>query len=263
MRYRDRGPRQLPITYWVPRRDQSTLPELRRTPKMIKWLQKRLGPYPFDRIGVVIVPNFSAMETQTLVTMGGRLLSGYGHRAFRSDLLHEYAHQWYGDTVTPDNWKDLWLNESFAMYTQFRWEVSRGWETMGQVRRYLRETDNESRASDGPPGAYHRQQFASGCVYYCGALMIDRLRAEVGVTKFNDLWRALAAEAPQRQRQPVDLHHLGQRPVRREPRSVPDRLAHLPDDAQRLIGPAAVRPVNGRTGLSVAAHTMVVDVRLG
>ena len=190
VRYRDRGPRQLPITYWVPRRDQSTLPELRRTPKMIKWLQKRLGPYPFDRIGVVIVPNFSAMETQTLVTMGGRLLSGYGHRAFRSDLLHEYAHQWYGDTVTPDNWKDLWLNEAFAMYTQFRWEVSRGWETMGQVRRYLRETDNESRASDGPPGAYHRQQFASGCVYYCGALMIDRLRAEVGVTKFNDLWRA-------------------------------------------------------------------------
>ncbi|MFS8640983.1 MAG: hypothetical protein LOD90_09285, partial [Symbiobacteriaceae bacterium] len=36
-------------------------------------------------------------------------------------LLHEYAHQWYGDLVTPDNWPDLWMNESFAMYLQLLW----------------------------------------------------------------------------------------------------------------------------------------------
>ncbi len=189
VRHRDRGPHNLPITYWVPRGDQSTLSELRRTPKMIKWLEKRLGPYPFDRIGAVVVPNFSAMETQTLVTMGGQLLRDYGARSFRADLLHEYSHQWYGDTVTPDNWPDLWLNESFAMYTQIRWEVSRGWETMNQWRRYLKLTDNDSRASDGPPGAYHPQQFGDTCVYHCGALMLDRLRTKVGVSTFNAIWQ--------------------------------------------------------------------------
>ena len=189
VRHRDKGPHKLPITYWVPRNDQSAMSELRRTPNMIKWLERRLGPYPFDRIGAVVVPNFSAMETQTLVTMGGQLLSRYGRRAFRSDLLHEYSHQWYGDTVTPDNWKDLWLNESFAMYTQFRWEVSHGWETMAQVRRMLKSSDNGSRSSDGPPGAYHRTQFGDLCVYYCGALMLDHLRTKLGDTTFSAIWR--------------------------------------------------------------------------
>ena len=58
VRYRDRGPHGLPITYWLPRRDQRALPELRRTPEMIRWLEKHLGRYPFDRIGAVVVPSW-------------------------------------------------------------------------------------------------------------------------------------------------------------------------------------------------------------
>jgi aminopeptidase N len=189
VRHTDTGPHGLPITYWLPRRDQSTLPELRHTPKMIHWLESHLGPYPFDRIGVVVVPSDSAMETQTLVTMGGRLLSEAGHRTFRADLLHEFSHQWYGDTVTPNNWPDLWLNESFAMYTQIRWQVSRGWQRMAQWRRTLKNSDDDLRTTDGPPGAYHRQQFGELCVYYCGALMLDRLRTSLGVATFDAIWR--------------------------------------------------------------------------
>jgi aminopeptidase N len=187
VRYTDRGPHKLPITYWLPRRDQRALPELRRTPAMIRWLEKRLGPYPFDRVGAVVVPNDSAMETQTLVTMGNRLV---GDRLqFRADLLHEYAHQWYGDTVTPDSWKDLWLNEAFAMYTQIRWEVSHGYRTMAEWRAILRDNDQALRDSDGPPGEYDRAEFGELCVYYCGALMLDELRARLGEAQFNAVWR--------------------------------------------------------------------------
>jgi aminopeptidase N len=189
VRYRDTGPHHLPISYWLPRADRSTLSELRRTPRMIRWLEKRLGPYPFDRIGAVVVASDSAMETQTLVTMGGRLLPEAGHRAFRADLLHEYSHQWYGDTVTPDTWPDLWLNESFAMYTQIRWQVSQGWQTMARWRRDLASSDAGLRKSDGPPGAYHPQQFGDTCVYLCGALMLDKLRTRVGAGTFNAIWR--------------------------------------------------------------------------
>jgi len=193
VRHRDTGSHGLPITYWLPRRDptagQSLLAELRHTPKMISWLEGRLGPYPFDRIGVVVVPSDSAMETQTLVTMGGRLLAEAGHHAFRADLLHEYSHQWYGDTVTPDNWPDLWLNESFAMYTQIRWQVAQGWQTMAHWRASLAASDGDLRSSDGPPGAYHRQQFGDICVYYCGALMLDRLRTRLGDATFGAIWR--------------------------------------------------------------------------
>lgn len=187
VRYRDRGPHGLPLTYWLPRSDQRALPELRRTPAMIRWLESKLGPYPFDRLGAVVVPSDSAMETQTLVTMGSRLVAD--RLTFRSDLLHEYAHQWYGDTVTPTTWPDLWLNESFAMYTQLRWEVSRGWLTAADVRAYLLDHDARLRTRDGPPGAYHRLEFGQACVYLCGALMLDTMRTELGAEHFDQLWR--------------------------------------------------------------------------
>jgi aminopeptidase N len=155
---------------------------------MIRWLETKLGRYPFDRVGAVLVPSDSAMETQTLVTMGSRLLAD--RATFRSDLLHEYSHQWYGDTVGPDNWKDLWLNEAFAMYTQIRWEVSRGWRTMDQWRAILEDSDQSLRDSDGPPGEYDRRDFGQLNVYFCGALMLDRLRSRLGEAQFNAVWRA-------------------------------------------------------------------------
>ncbi len=187
VRYRDRGPHGLPITYWLPRRDQRALPELRRTPELIRWLEKHLGRYPFDRIGAVVVPDSSAMETQTLVTVGRRLMSD--RFLFRSVLLHEYAHQWYGDSVTPDSWPDLWLNESFAFYTELRWQVSRGWTTMADVRAFLQSKDADLRAKDGPPGAYYPDHFAEQCVYLCGALMLDRLSQRLGPVLFAQVWR--------------------------------------------------------------------------
>ncbi len=119
--------------------------------------------------------------------MGGRLL--FDRATFRADLLHEYAHQWYGDTVSPTTWPDLWLNESFAMYTQIRWEVAKGYATMGQWRRLLTEEDQSLRDSDGPPGAYHRGEFGELCVYFCGALMLDRLRDQLGDPLFGAVWR--------------------------------------------------------------------------
>lgn len=187
VRRSDRGPHHLPISYWVPRRDQRALPLLRRTPAMIRWLEAKLGPYPFDRVGTVVVPSDSAMETQTLVTMGGRLL--FDRATFLSDLLHEYAHQWYGDSVTPTTWPDLWLNESFAMYTEIRWEVAHGFATMAQWRALLTDEDQSLRDSDGPPGAYKRGEFGELCVYFCGALMLDRLREQLGEPLFGAVWR--------------------------------------------------------------------------
>jgi aminopeptidase N len=187
VRYRDRGPHGLPISYWLPRRDQRALPELRRTPDLIRWLEARLGPYPFDRIGVVMVPWASAMETQTLVTMGRPLIRD--RFGFRSILVHEYAHQWYGDTVTPDNWPDLWLNEAFAMHTEFSWQVSRGWTTWEDLRGFLVDVDGDLRRSDGPPGAYDPRRFAEDCVYLCGALMLDRLSTLLGPELFAQVLR--------------------------------------------------------------------------
>lgn len=191
-RYRDSGPHGLPISYWVEPRDRDLLPLLRKTPSMISWLEARLGRYPFQRIGAVVVPSQSAMETQTLVTMGRAL--GRSRLLFVNDLLHEYVHQWYGDSVTPNNWKDLWLNESFAMYVQIRYEVSQGTATMSHWRRTLQDYDQFLRREYGPPGEFDRADFASTNVYFCGAYMLDELRAKIGNRLFAKVLRTWPAQ---------------------------------------------------------------------
>jgi aminopeptidase N len=184
--YSDTGPHGLPITYWVRPEDRWELKYLRRTPTVLKWLESRLGRYPFAELGVVMSPTRSAEETQTMVTMGvGVLSASYGV----SDLAHELAHQWYGDEVTPDNWPDLWMNESFAMYIQIRWEAAHHVESIGQWRSYLNHYDQQFRRNDGPPGEYHKRQFAENSVYYCGALMLDRLHSMLPTAVFAKVLR--------------------------------------------------------------------------
>ena len=189
-RYTDTGPRGLPITYWVRPAERDHLPRLRRSPGLLRWLERRLGPYPFARAGAVVVPSQSAIETQTLVTMGNALTS---RAAGVPALLHEYAHQWYGDVVTPDTWKDLWLNEGFAMYLQIRWEVKHGYRTMAQWRRTLVQYDQILRDAYGPPGEYDRGSWGSTNVYYCVALMLDRLRSKIGAADFAKVLRGWPA----------------------------------------------------------------------
>jgi aminopeptidase N len=184
--YHQTGPHGLPITYWVRDADKGVLPLLRQTPAMLRWLEARLGPFPFDRIGDVVVPTNSGEETQTLVTIGPSVLdSSVG----RSDLLHEYSHQWYGDEVTPNNWKDLWLNESFAMYIQIRWEATHHVQSMHSWRQELNFYDARLRRKYGPPGEYDPTKFAELNVYFCGARMLDRLHSKLGDTMFGKVLR--------------------------------------------------------------------------
>ncbi|HET6627608.1 MAG TPA: M1 family metallopeptidase [Nocardioidaceae bacterium] len=188
-RYRQTGPHGLPLTYWVPRNQPQLVRPLLRTPAAMRWLEKRLGRYPFDRAGIVVTPSDSAMETQTLVTFGVQNYR-YGERDVRQTVVHELAHQWYGDTVTPNDWRDLWMNEGMATYQDTRWAVAQGWTTWRRWQREWRRDDQLWRDIYGPPGDYHRNQFGSNNVYYCTALMWDRLRTRIGTATFNRLVKA-------------------------------------------------------------------------
>ncbi len=183
-RHRSKGPHGLPLNFWLPRGQvKDYLPTLRHVGKDLRWLESRLGRYPFESAGVVMVPGAaSAMETQTLITFGQQ--SWWDPWEARATMVHELAHQWYGDTVTPRDWRDLWLNEGMAMYLQARWSASHGttrWSYWTETFKYSNVVD---RRRQGGPGAYDRRQFATSCVYLCTALMYDRLRLKVGDRSF-------------------------------------------------------------------------------
>ncbi len=191
-RYRDTGPHRLPVTYWVPRSRPRLVRSLRMVPAAVRWLERRLGRFPFDRIGVVVVPGPSAMETQTMITLGAEEYWA-GLARVRAVMVHELAHQWYGDTVTPTDWRDLWMNEGMATYLHYRWVAARADNPQRRWRQIVgqwQRDDQFYRDAYGPPGRYKRQEFASSNVYYPVALMWDRLRRRLGNRQFNHIVRA-------------------------------------------------------------------------
>lgn len=192
-----KGPDGIPLTYWYRSgSDKNLLPVLRKSPSYLTWLAKRFGPYPFPSAGAVIVDSESAMETQQMITIGGKVGKWSADRrsAFELNIVHEYAHQWFGNSVTPTTWKDLWLNEGWATYVQLLYQQERDKFSDGAMESFLRQQDARLRAEIGPPGNPSPAHFAEGNVYLCPATMLHELHDALGDAKFFALARAWVQE---------------------------------------------------------------------
>lgn len=113
----------IPIQYYVWRPDSlETAQYLPTVRSMVEALSGLFGPYPFDKYGMTsVVPfGYGGMEHQTITTL---------NRYLQTDeqvVVHELAHQWWGDLVTCATWPDIWLNESFASYSEALWAEHKG-----------------------------------------------------------------------------------------------------------------------------------------
>jgi aminopeptidase N len=177
-----------PVVLWIPKCHPEYAAALNKTAADYRWLRHRLGAYPFERVGVVVVPARAAMETPELITLGGKNFK-WGKRHIRVTVTHELSHAWFGDTATPVDWSDLWLNEGFAMYYQAKFEASHGWTSWKRQTHTWNTWDQYLRTKYGPPGAYNRGDFGELTVYWSAARMLNRLAGKVGRDKFPGLVR--------------------------------------------------------------------------
>jgi len=97
------------------REDVSILPE------MLDFCGNLFGPYPFadQPFGIVECIWDQAMEHPTAVTYGDKLITGT--HQYDTVLIHELAHMWFGNMVTPTDWTHVWLSEGFATYVEALW----------------------------------------------------------------------------------------------------------------------------------------------
>ncbi|GIH19317.1 M1 family metallopeptidase [Rugosimonospora africana] len=167
---------------------------LSREPEIMTFLAGDFGPYPFTEAGGVVdsAPFGFALETQTRPTYSPDMFM-FEDKAV-SVVVHEMAHQWFGDAVSLDRWRDIWLNEGFATYAEWLWAEHNGGVTAQQKfddnyanfdvdSPYWAEPLNDP-GPDGvnDPVAYER-----------GAMTLQVLRDRVGDQKFFQILRTWVA----------------------------------------------------------------------
>lgn len=184
-----------PFTVAIAKKGNATLnatakADLLRTPQVINWAAKNFGPYPFSSVGGV-VPSMQfgyALETQTRPVYTSGFWYGGSNMGV---VVHENAHQWFGDSVSVHNWKDVWLNEGFATYAEFLWSESQGQGTTNEI---LGALYGDYPASDtafwgvrlSDPGAHN--EFHSA-VYVRGGMTLAALRNRIGAANLASVLR--------------------------------------------------------------------------
>ncbi|QYJ02965.1 M1 family metallopeptidase [Nocardioides panacisoli] len=182
----------VPVTVWSPTgrgTGDQPLGETGYTAEALDWAEDLLGPYPFDTLGAVIVDSASAMETQTMMTLGDA-----AYPTSRPVVVHEVVHQWYGNTVSPADWSDVWMNEGMTMYLQWWWEAEHGDLTLEEIVTGARQQVPDMRSLAGPPAAYDPDNFGQSNIYFIPAIMWHELRQRIGEEAFREMLRAWPEE---------------------------------------------------------------------
>ncbi|WP_306334847.1 M1 family metallopeptidase [Streptomyces sp. KL118A] len=197
---RRQGPHGLPVRDVVPTKDRKAVePWLKKTPGQIGWLEKKVGRYPFEVYGVLIAAAKTGyeLETQTLSLFERELFTRpeYPEWYVESIMVHELAHQWFGDSVSPRSWSDLWLNEGHATWYEALYAEEKAKKPMTErMRAAYRQSDGWRQAGGPPawpkaPAPGKKISIFRPVVYDGSALVLYALRQEIGHRAFERLER--------------------------------------------------------------------------
>jgi aminopeptidase N len=182
-------------------------PALALEPGQLDWMEARVGRYPFNSFGslIVIADLGFALETQTISLLDSTWFD-YPQGVWDPTELHELSHMWFGDSVSPYEWSDLWLNEGHASWYEFvyaeekgflaedttNYPDDQGYATLDELMRAVYAHSDQWRHDYGPvakPSSGGDDLFSLQ-VYHGGALVLYALRQKIGTAAFDRLERA-------------------------------------------------------------------------
>jgi aminopeptidase N len=182
--------RPLPVSWWVlPEHAERAAVQFAEVPRLLAVFGEAFGPFPFpdSKFALVETP-FWGMEHSTAIAYGSSFpawLARHGgsdpyasrDALFDYILVHESAHEWWGNAVSAADWRHFWLHEGFASYAEVVFvERTQGREAAERWLATMRPRVGP-RARLVPEGPVENSQRAySNALYDKGALVLETLR---------------------------------------------------------------------------------------
>ncbi|MFF3839873.1 M1 family metallopeptidase [Streptomyces sp. NPDC001930] len=166
----------------------ATAPLRDEIPEIIARQARRFGPYPFSTAGAIVTEDGTlgyALETQTRPVFPAAAFD-------RTTLVHELAHQWFGNSVSPATWRDLWLNEGFATYAE--WLYTEEYEHVPARTHFERAFAQDANWAFPPAAPPTAENLFDPPVYQRGAMVLHKLRETVGDRTFDEILRGWPAK---------------------------------------------------------------------
>jgi aminopeptidase N len=159
------------------RLEEKTRPVLASLPEIIHFESGIYGPYPFAAAGSIVdfAPGLGyALETQSRPI--------YPYVPDLTTVVHETAHQWFGDSVGLERWPEIWLNEGFATWTEWYYAERHGRRSAHAIFHRLYRVPAANEKFWNPPSAHpgSAKNLFGPSVYIRGAMALEALRLKIG-----------------------------------------------------------------------------------
>lgn len=184
--------RKMKISYYVfPEKLEKAKVDFENVRNMLHYFASTFCEYPFinEKLAFVEVGGNMTMENQTMCTIDERLITGT--KQFESTIVHEVAHQWWGNLITPATWHHTWISEGFATYAEALYlEHTKGTKAYTNYMNQLMGVKQGFYAGSvfGQSDTAFWDSFAPR-VYYKGAIILHMLRGIVGDSAFFTIMR--------------------------------------------------------------------------
>jgi len=187
--------------YWNQGESVTALSHIKSTMKeVLNFFTEKFGPHPFEKNGFATVSSGSqfpwgGMENQSLTTLGYNDWN-------EGTVVHEFAHQYFGDMISPQSWADVWLNEGFATYSEALWSEHKNSykeykNEILQYAQYYRYANPGTAISsdDWKINIPDKEMlFNVAVTYYKGACVLHQLRYVLGDSIFFETLKSYAAD---------------------------------------------------------------------
>ncbi len=190
----DKGVRDLEF-YVLPDSEDKARSHFGQTAGIIRFFEKAFGEYPWWKDGFKMVESpYEGMEHQSAIAYGSRYKNIKEYN-FDYIILHETAHEWWGNSLTAPDMAELWLHEGFATYSEALYvEEKFG---LGACQMYLlgyRPEIQNRYPVIGPPGVSYTN-FRDNDIYTKGAWFLHSLRYAISNDSlFRDILKSFAVQ---------------------------------------------------------------------